>query len=144
MCVTKLARIDHPEAKLCRAVLINNTLRKCQRQSVYLQDEEEEREEKIDKKATEGEEDENSEKSEVDRVGTCQDVINHFLGLIDSPQAGQIEDNEEEREENTLTGGHSARNSSCLSEFVSPYSYSSFLSEVYRESINRILRKVNK
>ena len=25
--VTKLARIDDPEAKLCRAVLINNTLR---------------------------------------------------------------------------------------------------------------------
>merc|ERR1712060_1007559 len=30
LCVTKLARMNDPESKLCRAVLINNTLRKCQ------------------------------------------------------------------------------------------------------------------
>ena len=32
LCVTKLARIEDPQAKLCKAVLINNTLRNLQRQ----------------------------------------------------------------------------------------------------------------
>jgi len=32
LCVTKLARIEDPQAKLCKAVLINNTLKNLQRQ----------------------------------------------------------------------------------------------------------------
>ena len=36
LCVSKLARIDDPQAKLCKAVLINNTLKKLEKQPDYL------------------------------------------------------------------------------------------------------------
>ena len=97
LCVTKLARIEDPETKLCKAVLINNTLRKIQRDNVseYPEEMEEmgeeceedvEEEEEETEAAIEERDDEGAERLEgeatVTSLALYKDVINDF-GKID-------------------------------------------------------------
>ena len=132
LCVTKLARMNDPESKLCRAVLINNTLRKCQakQQTCCHEEEMEEGEEEVEEVTREGE-------VLVERMRMCQDIMDDYLDLINSSEGRSEETCDSNR---TLEEG----NPSGLTEFVSPYSYNSFLSEVYEQSISRILKKVDK
>ena len=141
LCVTKLARINDPESKLCRAVLINNTLRKCQaNQQTCSHDEEqsevEEEEEEVDTQSVE----EVKREGEVlvERMRLCQDLMEDYLDLINSSEksSDEICDSNRTFEDVSSAAG--------LTEFVSPYSYNSFLSEVYEQSISRILKKVDK
>ena len=72
----------------------------------------------------------------VERMKMCQDIMDDYLDLINSSE-GKSEDSSCDR---TFEDSNPAG----LADFVSPYSYNSFLSEVYEESISRILRKVDK
>lgn len=154
LCVTKLARISHPEAKLCRAVLINNTLRKVQEKEQGVEQEKEEQgmeqtdlrnEEELGETVPlrklgcahlEDNEEKGEEEGVEDRMTMCDDIIGGFLAIINSREGGESAGQEMEDQEESSTH--------CLSKFVSPYSYGSFLSEVYKESMSRILRKVEK
>ena len=140
LCVTKLARMNDPESKLCRAVLINNTLRKCQakQQQTCCHEEEREEEELEEDVELHSEVEEVKREGEVlvERMKMCQDIMDDYLDLINSSE-GKSEDSSCDR---TFEDSNPAG----LADFVSPYSYNSFLSEVYEESISRILRKVDK
>ena len=153
LCVTKLARIADPEAKLCRAVLINNTLRKAQKQversCVHLEEQEEEEEgleEELEEVPPTRDDDSGDITEEVaGRMGMCQDIIDGFLDLINSQNTKEvIQEKSDERTLESSLDEEEEGGRECLSEFVSPYSYGSFLSEVYKESMSRILRKVEK
>ena len=151
LCVTKLARIADPEAKLCRAVLINNTLRKAQKQvdraCVHLEEQEEEEGLEEEEEVASTRDDDSGDITEVvaDRMGMCQDIIDGFLDLINSQNNKDvIEEKSDDRTLESSLDNEEEGGSECLSEFVSPYSYGSFLSEVYKESMSRILRKVEK
>ena len=171
LCVTKLARIEDPETKLCKAVLINNTLRKMQRDTVSEYPEEmeemgEECEEDVEEEEEESEapseerDNEGNERLEgeatVTSLALYKDVINDFLGVIDFPkfsetdkletevrpdfwdsvrEAQEDKENSVEEEEDRVEGGY-------RSEEVSQYSYGSFLSEVYRVTMDRIKHRV--
>ena len=171
LCVTKLARIEDPETKLCKAVLINNTLRKIQRDNVSEYPEEmeemgEECEEDVEEEEEESEapseerDNEGNERLEgeatVTSLALYKDVINDFLGVIDFPkfsetdkletevrpdfwdsvrEAQEDKENRVEEEEDRVEGGY-------RSEEVSQYSYGSFLSEVYRVTMDRIKHRV--
>jgi len=140
LCVTKLARMNDPESKLCRAVLINNTLRKCQakQQQSCCHEEEGEEEELEESQLHSVEEVKREGEVLVERMKMCQDIMDDYLDLINSSEEGRSEDTCDSKrtfEESNPAG---------LADFVSPYSYNSFLSEVYEESISRILKKVDK
>ena len=140
LCVTKLARMSDPESKLCRAVLINNTLRKCQAKQQPCCHEDEREEEEIEEDQLHSVEEVKREGEVlVERMKMCQDIMDDYLDLIN---------NSEEKSEKTCDRTFEESNPSGLADFdkdfVSPYSYNSFLSEVYEESISRILKKVDK
>ena len=140
LCVTKLARMNDPESKLCRAVLINNTLRKCQakQQQPCCHEEQGEEEELEESQLHSVEEVKREGEVLVERMKMCQDIMDDYLDLINSSEEGRSEDTCDSKrtfEESNPAG---------LADFVSPYSYNSFLSEVYEESISRILKKVDK
>ena len=136
LCVTKLARMNDPESKLCRAVLINNTLRKCQaKQQPCCHEEEREEEELEEDQLHSVEEVKREGEVLVERMKMCQDIMDDYLDLIN---------NSEGKSEETCDRTFEESNPSGLADFVSPYSYNSFLSEVYEESISRILKKVDK
>merc|ERR1712117_229855 len=75
LCVTKLARMSDPESKLCRAVLINNTLRKCQAKQQPCCHEEE----RVEEVKREGE-------VLVERMKMCQDIMDDYLDLINNSE----------------------------------------------------------
>merc|ERR1711936_217798 len=199
---TKLARIEDPQAKLCKAVLINNTLRNLQRQPECVFPEADNTED-VNKQEVEVTPEFDNNKMEVtpsvesmcshiesssrlhnesnertissavcdslatDTLSLCDDIINEFLGVSDCqasehssvPSANQdiyeklikshswldqSDDNKENFSENVETQGDPKKDS--LHQFggspVSPYSYSSFLSEVYKVTLRKIKHKV--
>ena len=139
LCVTKLARMNDPESKLCRAVLINNTLRKCQaKQQPCCHEDEGEEEELEEDQLHSVEEVKREGEVLVERMKMCQDIMDDYLDLINSSERKSTEDTCDSSR--TFDEGNPAG----LADFVSPYSYNSFLSEVYEESISRILKKVDK
>jgi len=204
LCVTKLARIEDPQAKLCKAVLINNTLRNLQRQPECVFPEVENSEE-LNKQEVEVNTEFDNSKMEVvapsiesvcshlssssrlhnessertlasaaceslatDTLSLCDDIINEFLGVSDcqtsehssEPSSNQdiyeklikshswmdqSDDNKENFSENVDNQGD-VKKADTLHQFggspVSPYSYSSFLSEVYKVTIRKIKHKV--
>ena len=181
LCVTKLARIEDPETKLCKAVLINNTLRKIQRDTVSeypeemeemgeeceeeVEEEEEETEAPSEERDNEGDERLESEAA-VTSLALYKDVINDFLGVIDFPkfsetdkletevrpdfwdsvrEAQEDKENRVEEEEDRVEAGYKreeVEEAGYRSEEVSQYSYGSFLSEVYRVTMDRIKHRV--
>eukprot|EP00092_Neocalanus_flemingeri_P017696 GFUD01019142.1.p1 GENE.GFUD01019142.1~~GFUD01019142.1.p1 ORF type:complete len:237 (+),score=42.04 GFUD01019142.1:160-870(+) len=200
LCVTKLARIEDPQAKLCKAVLINNTLRNLQRQPECVFPEVDHCEEVNKQEVEANNEFDNSnnklttpsieymcshldsssrlhsESSErktceslaTDTMSLCDDIINEFLGVSDCHASehssepsdnqdiyeklikshswmDQSDDNKENLSENVDIQGD-VKKADTLHQFggspVSPYSYSSFLSEVYRVTIRKIKHKV--
>lgn len=206
LCVTKLARIEDPQAKLCKAVLINNTLRNLQRQPECVYPELECSEELNKQEVEEHTEfdmfdnsklevttppvesvcshldnssrlhNESSERTvtspncdslATDTMSLCDDIINEFLGVSDdvSEQSSELsnsqhiyeklikshswgdqsDDNKENLSENVESQGD-IKKADTLHQFggspVSPYSYSSFLSEVYKVTIRKIKHKV--
>merc|ERR550517_1484860 len=139
LCVTKLARMNDPESKLCRAVLINNTLRKCQAKQQPCCHEDEGKEEELEEDQLHSVEEVKREGEVlVERMKMCQDIMDDYLDLINSSERKSTEDTCDSSR--TFDEGNPAG----LADFVSPYSYNSFLSEVYEESISRILKKVDK
>jgi len=206
LCVTKLARIEDPQAKLCKAVLINNTLRNLQRQPESVFAEVENNCEELNKQEVEVNRefdnstmevvtpsvgsvcshfdsssrlhDESSQRTleptscdsiATDKMSLCDDIINEFLGVSDcqayEPSCeptnnntdiyeklikshtwlDQSDDNKENLSDNVDIQGD-AKKVDTLHQFggspVSPYSYSSFLSEVYKVTIRKIKHKV--
>merc|ERR1711974_504136 len=153
LCVTKLARMNDPESKLCRAVLINNTLRKCQakQQQPCCHDEEGEEEELEESQLQSVEEVKREGEVLVERMKMCQDIMDDYLDLEKGHMTRYIHlclinSSEEGRSEDTCDSKRTFEesNPAGLADFVSPYSYNSFLSEVYEESISRILKEVDK
>lgn len=172
LCVAKLARIDDPQAKLCKAVLINNTLKKLEKQPDYLytsssQEPEEsmqevdtnvnitnpeslysrlQRQNKISMEQKLMSEDQNvPERGNCvqDTLSLCDDIIKEFLGV---PEPSALCDNAakdtcESDKENCDEGGEKEE-SGVGGQLVSPYSYSSFLSEVYSITLRKIKYKV--
>jgi len=188
LCISKLARIDDPQAKLCKAVLINNTLKKLEKQPEYLYNETETQQLQSQEMLRDENVSLNSQPSfeyicshlvrnsnlhsnythehrtvpksdgeihELDTLSMCDDIISEFLGVPDVSESdcksstfcdnintteNQTEQNkenfdyilQEERERVHEIGGKS----------VSPYSYSSFLSEVYSQTIRKIKYRV--
>ena len=163
LCVSKLARIDDPQAKLCKAVLINNTLKKLEKQpETYFNSEETSELESETSSDFTHESGETSfealcshllqnlgdkkdlceqvvPEQDVDTMSLCEDIINEFLGpaddqcdqlssvSVDNADKEDLKDDQEERRE---------------SPAVSQYSYSSFLSEVYSQTLRKIKYRV--
>jgi hypothetical protein len=158
--ITKLARIDDYDAKLRRAVLINNTLKKVQREApceydeVMVQDMEDEEEVEEEEQEEEQEapvEDTDSkavitaEEDAVTTLALYKDVINDFLGVIDFPKFSESEKLEPEvRPEDFWDSVREAEGEQAgvRQEEVSQYSYGSFLSEVYRVTLQGIKERV--
>ena len=176
LCVTKLARIADPGAKLCKAVLINNTLRRLETQPEqyeYSTPQEniscEHKNICTDNTADE-EEEEEVEMRDLDTAATplvsrvptlglgsvatlamCDDIIQEFLGgsrddkapdMTDLEHSPAAEDNKENIEAGANTGEAEGGGQDIGGKLVSPYSYSSFLSEVYSITLRKIKYKV--
>ena len=179
LCVTKLARIADPGAKLCKAVLINNTLRRletqpeqyeystpqenisCEHKNICTdytaEEEEEEVEEEVEMQGPD-----TATAPLVSRVPTlglgsvatlamCDDIIQEFLGgsrdgkaadMPDLEHSPASEDNKENIEAGANTGEAEGGGQDIGGKLVSPYSYSSFLSEVYSITLRKIKYKV--
>ena len=166
LCISKLARIDDPQAKLCKAVLINNTLKKLEKQPEYLYTEPEGRMKEVDTnvKNTNQEslysrlyrpkqihseinlhsDDQNySEEGDCvqETLSLCDDIIKDFLGVPEPPPLCDTSDPCESDKEN-LIESEEKKGSVMGGQLVSPYSYSSFLSEVYSITIRKMKYKV--
>lgn len=169
LCVAKLARIDDPQAKLCKAVLINNTLKKLEKQPDYLYSSHEpeesmqevntnfnitnseslysrlQRQNKISIESRLMSEDQNVPDREdciQDTLSLCDDIIKEFLGV---PEPSTLCDSAQDPcdKENCEGGGQEEEEESGAGgQLVSPYSYSSFLSEVYSITLRKIKYKV--
>ena len=176
LCISKLARIDDPQAKLCKAVLINNTLKNLEKQPDILYNEEE----SIDHRSKETNSNINiiSQPSienicshfhrnnnsrleqlhdrtvpklqgepgqDTETMSLCDDIINEFLGVPDNSvtNCGQtvICDNNQDKE-NVENSQNEDRVHEIGGKLVSPYSYSSFLSEVYSITLRKMKYKV--
>ena len=167
LCISKLARIDDPQAKLCKAVLINNTLKNLEKQPEYLAggagaQDNDDMTEVDDCELTEPSELSPSfssvcsylaraqyNRTDADTLSLCDDIISEFLGTPEEchnasnficDKKRKIEDdkeNLESKEEDEEVGSKSVSSSS-----VSPYSYSSFLSEVYSVTLRKMKYKV--
>ena len=167
LCISKLARIDDPQAKLCKAVLINNTLKNLEKQPEYLAggagaQDNDDMTEVVDCELTEPSELSPSlssvcsylaraqyNRTDADTLSLCDDIISEFLGTPEEchnasnficDKKRKIEDdkeNLESKEEDEEVGSKSVSSSS-----VSPYSYSSFLSEVYSVTLRKMKYKV--
>ena len=174
LCVTKLARIDDPQAKLCKAVLINNTLKKLEKQPdcYYNNNQEEEDESTWESDISPSESDQSEQiapcleaaalcnhsllqsssllnlanpdqrvpSQDVDTMSLCDDIINEFLGVsedncdnVKSSQSDCEQDKENLQKDDIREMGGKP---------VSQYSYSSFLSEVYSQTLRRIKYRV--
>ena len=172
LCISKLARIDDPQAKLCKAVLINNTLKKLEKQPEYLyssQVPEEsiqesmqevdtninitnpeslysrlQRQHKIHPEQNLHSEDQNvPERGEgvQDTLSLCDDIIKEFLGVPEpSALCDSAKDPCESDKENCE--GVEDKDETAVGQSVSPYSYNSFLSEVYSITLRKIKYKV--
>ena len=164
--VSKLARIADPQAKLCKAVLINNTLRQLQSEPAeYCQQTELEQEQEEAVLCSHGcgqEEDRQrlllghtAKEESCDTLALCDDIISEFLGVADCADSREAlarshNSDHSDNKENLLTdgpgGGGGEESEESELQFggspVSPYSYSSFLSEVYKVTINKIKHKV--
>ena len=179
LCISKLARIDDPQAKLCKAVLINNTLKKLEKQPEYLYDCSQESEQGGD--STEDRVDTNvniintspealythflrqnkihSEQKlhsenrtaaergnvqDMDTLSLCDDIIKEFLGCPEpSALCDVTKDSPESDKENCdKSGGEEKEERGMGGQLVSPYSYNSFLSEVYSITLRKIKYKV--
>lgn len=185
LCISKLARIDDPQAKLCKAVLINNTLKKLENQPEYLYNETETQQLQCQEKIL----DENinqptfeticshlvkngnihsnfsheyrtvplpdGEIHELDTLSMCDDIINEFLGVPEvceadcksSSYSDNINTTENLTEQNKENFDHPQQEGrervhEIGGKSVSPYSYSSFLSEVYSHTLRKIKYKV--
>lgn len=166
LCVSKLARIDDPQAKLCKAVLINNTLKKLEKQPDYYYNNNQEDEEEPEEASPESEQseqitpcweagtwcshssllqssslvnivsDQRVPSQDVDTMSLCDDIINEFLGVseesCDNNEKSSQSDVEKDKENLQKDDVHA----------VSQYSYSSFLSEVYSQTLRRIKYRV--
>ena len=167
LCISKLARIDDPQAKLCKAVLINNTLKKLEKQPEYLYSgqEPEESMQEVDTNVTNTEslfsrlqrqhkihpeqnlhsEDQNvPERGEgvQDTLSLCDDIIKEFLG---APEPSALCDSAKdpcENDKENCEGVEDKDETAVGCQLVSPYSYNSFLSEVYSITLRKIKYKV--
>lgn len=168
LCVAKLARIDDPQAKLCKAVLINNTLKKLEKQPDYLHSSHEPEEsmqevntnfnitnleslysrlQRQNKSSiesrllSEGQNVPDQGDCIQDTLSLCDDIIKEFLGV---PEPSALCDSAKDPcdKENYEGGGQEEEESGPGGHLVSPYSYSSFLSEVYSITLRKIKYKV--
>ena len=178
LCISKLARIDDPQAKLCKAVLINNTLKNLEKQPDILYNEEE----SIDHRSKETNSNINiisqpsienicshflrnnnsrlehhnertvpklqSDTAEdTETMSLCDDIISEFLGVPDNSvtncgQTNLICDNQDKENVEHSQNGNEDRVHEIGGKLVSPYSYSSFLSEVYSITLRKMKYKV--
>ena len=105
--ISKIAKLQNPQTKLCKVVLINNALRQLQKpfqfghQKLIWQEEEEEKREK--------------------------DITDDIVNTTESTE--ELSDSQLPNE--------------ILANPVSPYSYNSFLSEVYTAVNNKFKRKIS-
>ena len=156
LCISKLARIDDPQAKLCKAVLINNTLKNLEKQPEYLEDDDEflGSETQTDCEMSEVPTFDSvysylmrNKRTEVERVDTlslCDDIISEFLGTSESHNENNFICDKKRKIEDDKENVDSTQTEECDSSVttVSPYSYSSFLSEVYSVTLRKMKYKV--
>ena len=175
LCISKLARIDDPQAKLCKAVLINNTLKNLEKQPEYpllpggsgADDDDDMTEVELSELTATTElspsfssvysylaqQAHSNSRTDEDTLSLCDDIISEFLGAPEECQNAsnficdkkrKIEDDKEnfesQKEEEQDSG--EAGSKSVSSGSVSPYSYSSFLSEVYSVTLRKMKYKV--
>ena len=154
LCISKLARIDDPQAKLCKAVLINNTLKNLEKQPEYLEDEDDMflgPDPQTDGPMSSGQptfesvcsylmRSPRTEGAAVDTLSLCDDIISEFLGTNESESENYICDKKRKIEEDKENEESDESERSVSS--VSPYSYSSFLSEVYSVTLRKMKYKV--
>ena len=155
LCISKLARIDDPQAKLCKAVLINNTLKNLEKQPEYLEDEDDVYlgpDTQTDCPMTSGQptfesvcsylmRSPRSDGDAVDTLSLCDDIISEFLGTKESENDNFICDKKSEDDKENVESGEESERSGVTN--VSPYSYSSFLSEVYSVTLRKMKYKVD-
>ena len=165
LCISKLARIDDPQAKLCKAVLINNTLKNLEKQPEYLAGAgPDDNDDMTEADCELGETHQVSpsfssvcsylaQNSRTDEatLSLCDDIISEFLGTPEECQNAsnficdkkrKIEDDKENFETQEEEDSGEAGSKSVSSCSVSPYSYSSFLSEVYSVTLRKMKYKV--
>ena len=156
LCISKLARIDDPQAKLCKAVLINNTLKNLEKQPEYLEDDDEflGSETQTDCEMSEVPTFDSvysylvrNKRIEVERVDTlslCDDIISEFLGTSESHNENNFICDKKRKIEDDKENVDSTQTEESDSSVttVSPYSYSSFLSEVYSVTLRKMKYKV--
>jgi len=182
LCVSKLARIDDPQAKLCKAVLINNTLKKLEKQPDYLFNESENytpshevinsnsniisqpslesicshflrnNNSRVDHLHDRTVPKMSCDIQDMDTLSMCDDIINEFLGVPNASEADchvppscDITSSKEQNKENfdQSTKSDKERGPEIGGSIVSPYSYSSFLSEVYTLTLRKMKHKVD-
>ena len=164
LCISKLARIDDPQAKLCKAVLINNTLKNLEKQPEYLggPDTDDDMTE-ADCDLTENEVSPSfssmcsylaggpSLRTDQDTLSLCDDIISEFLGTPEEcrnasnficDKKREIEDDKENFDSQEEGDCEDVGSKDVSNSNVSPYSYSSFLSEVYSVTLRKMKYKV--
>ena len=165
LCISKLARIDDPQAKLCKAVLINNTLKNLEKQPEYLTGSGPDNNDDMTEADCDLSEREvspsfssvcsylaqNAVRTDADTLSLCDDIISEFLGTPEECQNAsnficdkkrKIEDDKENFDTQEEEDSEEAGSKSVSSSRVSPYSYSSFLSEVYSVTLRKMKYKV--
>ena len=168
LCISKLARIDDPQAKLCKAVLINNTLKNLEKQPEYLAgtgaDDDNDDMTEADCELAETElspsfssvcsylaQAHHNNRTDEDTLSLCDDIISEFLGTPEEchnasnficDKKRKIEDDKENFETQEDGDSGEVGSKSVSSGSVSPYSYSSFLSEVYSVTLRKMKYKV--
>jgi len=165
LCISKLARIDDPQAKLCKAVLINNTLKNLESQPEYLGGAGPLTNDDMTEGDCELSESQVSpsfssvcsylaggkRRTDEDTLSLCDDIISEFLGTPEEchnasnficDKKRKIEDDKENFDTQEQEDSEEAGSKSVSSCSVSPYSYSSFLSEVYSVTLRKMKYKV--
>ena len=165
LCISKLARIDDPQAKLCKAVLINNTLKNLEKQPEYLAGAGPDNDDDMTEADCDLSESQvspsfssvcsylaaQSARTDEDTLSLCDDIISEFLGTPEECQNAsnficdkkrKIEDDKENVDTQEEEDSEEAGSKSVSSSRVSPYSYSSFLSEVYSVTLRKMKYKV--
>ena len=155
LCATKLSRISDPQTKLRKAVLINNTLKNLQRdQKEILEHSGDEENDKPEEPAgqypnygySDSTHEENATPIDDKTQSLCDDIIKEFLGVCDYKKDNSITntpnsvlncyDKYNGYQRNISTQEKLDETFPQLSrKEISPYSYSSFLSEVYRNTL---------
>ena len=167
LCISKLARIDDPQAKLCKAVLINNTLKNLEKQPEYLSgpDTNDDMTEVDCDDLTESQvspsfssvysylaqQAHSNSRTDGDTLSLCDDIISEFLGAPEECQNAsnficdkkrEIEDDKENFDSQEEGDCEDVGSKDVSNSNVSPYSYSSFLSEVYSVTLRKMKYKV--